>query len=206
MCGYINYHTEVYMKLKNKFFAVAPVMMVMAIAVNPVYAQQTQARPGAGAEHDTHAALTDGQILQIVRTLNDAEIKQASEAVDQSESAAVKQVAEMIIADHEMSNEQMDELLDGDLDLDDSPLNEALTDKGEQTHESLQDLEDVAYDCAYLQKQVAQHEEAINLAKTQLVPNAQNAAVKQFLTAMGPKLEHHLQMAKEAVGKSTGCK
>lgn len=181
----------------NKF-TVAPALLGLTMAASLSFA--------APDNHDEHAVLTDGQILQIVRTLNDAEIKQAKEAVDESDNATVKQVAEMIITDHEDANEKVDDLLKGDLNLDDSPLSESLAEKTEDTHESLQDLDDAAYDCAYLQKQVAQHQEAITLSKTQLEPNSKNASVKQFLTSMGPKLEHHLQMAQEGLGKVTGCK
>ena len=149
--------------------------------------------------------LSDGQILQIVRTLNDGEIKQAEEAKDEGESEAVKQVAEMIITDHEMSNEQMDELLNGDLNLDDSPMSDMLKDQAEETHELLQDLAGAQYDCAYLQAQVSQHQMAIDTAKSQLLPNAKAEGVKQFLTAMEPKLQHHLQMAQDAMGKMQGC-
>jgi len=178
------------MKSKNTFLILSAAIMTLTMGATLTYAQ---------------AQLTDGQILQVVRTLNDAEIKQANEAIDESKSTDMKQVAQMIIADHEASNEQMDELLSGDLDLDDSPLQETLEAKAEATHERLQDLSGAPYDCAYLQAQVAQHEEAINTAKTQLMPNAKNAGVTQFLTAMGPKLEHHLEMAKAAHSKAAGC-
>ncbi|MEY4640119.1 MAG: hypothetical protein RLZZ227_113 [Pseudomonadota bacterium] len=167
--------------------------------------QSTAQRNQGGGAQTAAAKLTDGQILQVVRTLNDAEIKQADEAIDQSENDQVKQVAEMIKMDHEAANEQVDDLLDGALNLDDSPLNETLAEQGEDTHEKLQDLEGAQYDCQYLSAQVAQHQAALDTAKTQLTPNAQNAAVKQFLTAITPKLENHMKMAKDAMGKAEGC-
>lgn len=203
--------------------ALAPAMLALAVAAGPAYAQDDSLRPEDDnarlraqeevARSDTRVntdvarggMLTDGQILQIVRTLNDGEIKQAKEAEDEGESEAVKQVAEMIISDHEAANEQIDDLLDGPMNLEDSPLNDMLGKQAEETHELLQDLSGNQYDCNYLQQQVAQHEAAIQTARTQLEPNARDSRVKSFLTAMGPKLEHHLQMAKEALGKVEGC-
>jgi putative membrane protein len=253
------------MKLRQKVLAFTPVMMALAIAVSPSYAQDGEDRPtaqrgqdattqqapaqrgqtGAAQQGQTGAqqgqtaaqrgqtgaqqgqanaqqsqgnaqtaqrgqaaagaALNDGQILQVVRTLNDGEIKQANEATDQSENDAVKQVAEMIIMDHEASNEQMDDLLNGELNLEDSPLSDMLAMQAEETHERLQDLDGAQYDCQYLQAQVAQHQMAIDTAKNQLAPNAKNADVKSFLTAMTPKLEHHMQMAQDSLGKAQGC-
>lgn len=177
---------------------------------NDVRTQDNSARDAAAvdaqAKNTTRVAtLNDGQILQVVRTLNDAEIKQAEEAMDEGESEAVKNLAEMIKTDHEASNEKMDALLDGELNMDDSPLNETLADQAEETHELLQDLAGAEYDCAYIQQQVTQHEAAIELSKTQLMPNAKSAGVKDYLTAKGPTLEHHLQMAKDALGKAGNC-
>jgi putative membrane protein len=211
------------MKIRTLKAAFAPAMLALAVAVSPAYAQDDATRPDDDSARlraqenvarsdtrvNTDAAragmLNDGQILQIVRTLNDGEIKQANEAKDEGESEAVKQVAEMIITDHEAANDQMDDLLDGPLNLEDSPLSETLGKQAEETHELLQDLSGTEYDCNYLQQQVVQHEAAIQTSRTQLEPNAQDAGVKAFLTAMGPKLEHHLQMAKEALSKMEGC-
>jgi putative membrane protein len=194
------------MQLQKTKLVLVPAIMALTLGVGSAYAQQAAPRvPAAGNAEHSGAVLTDGQILQIVRTLNDGELKQAQEAMDESESEDVKQLAQMIITDHEASNDMMDDLLKGDLSLDDSPLSETLAGKAEDTHEMLQDLSGSAYDCQYVQKQIAQHEEAINISKTQLMPNAKDAGIKQFLTAMGPKLEHHLMMAQQSAGKATGC-
>jgi putative membrane protein len=205
------------MKLRPTLIALA-----LAAATSQVYAQDDAARTDDEAARsqaqesvarsntavNTDAArgamLNDGQILQIVRTLNDGEIKQAEEALDEGESDTVKSVAEMIKADHEMSNEKMDALLDGELNLEDSPMNETLGKQAEDTHELLQDLAGAQYDCAYLEQQIVQHQAAIEMSKTQLMPNAKDAGVKAFLAEKGPTLEHHLQMAKDAQG-SAGC-
>lgn len=155
---------------------------------------------------DDGVTLSDGQILQIVETLNDAEIKQAKEAQDESDNADVKQLAAAIIADHENANEQMGELLKGDINRNESSLNEMLESETSETHEALQDLDGAAYDCAYLRVQVQQHQKAIELAETNLIPDANNAGVKQYLTAMAPRLEHHLELAKAGMAKLPDCK
>lgn len=211
------------MKLRPITAALVPTMLALAVTVSPAYAQDDSARPDednartrtqeevarSDTRVDTDAArggmLNDGQILQVVRTLNDAEIKQAEEAMDESESEAVKQVAEMIRTDHEAANEQMDELLDGPMNLEDNPLSDTLGKQAEETHELLQDLSGAEYDCNYLQQQITQHEMAIETSKSQLEPNAQDPGVKAYLAALGPKLESHMTMAKDALGQVEGC-
>lgn len=195
------------MKLHNRFVALpAATLLTMAIAAGTVHGQQANTATQEGQSDPAGAPLTDSQILQIVRTLNDGEIKQANEAMDEAESDQAKQVAEMIIADHETSNDQLDELLDGDLELEDSQVNDTLKTQAEETHELLQDVTGSQYECAFLQQQVAQHELAVSIVESRLLPNATDAQVIQFLTAMAPKLEHHWQMAEQALGEIDGCR
>jgi predicted outer membrane protein len=217
------------MKLRQKFSALAPALMVLTLAASTAYAQDkpapatsdsaarasqaekaAPAAPAKPAEKRVGAAaaptaMTDGQILQIVRSLNDAEIKQANEAIDEGESEAVKTLAEMLKADHENSNKALDELLEGDRNLEDSAANDQLNESAEATHERLQDLAGNQYDCAYINAQVSQHEAALAMTKDQLIPNAKAADVGKFLTNKQASLEHHAQMAKDTLGKVQGC-
>jgi putative membrane protein len=168
-------------------------------------ADQAQQNANATKSMGSKAMQTDGQILQIVRSLNNAEIKQAEYVIDESNNAEVKSVAQSIINDHEQSNEKIDELVDGALSLDDSPLNETLATQAEATFEMLDELEGSQLDCRYLQAQIDQHELAIDTAKNDLLPDAQNAGVKAFLTESAPKLEHHLMSAQAALDGMAGC-
>lgn len=217
------------MKLRQKFSAMAPALMVLTLAASTAYAQDkpapttndsaapasqqtktAQAAPAKPAEKRVGAtaaptAMTDGQILQVIRSLNDAEVKQANEAIDESESAEVKTLAETLKTDHENSNKALDELLEGDLNLEDSTADDQLNESAEATHERLQDLAGNQYDCAYINAQVSQHEAALAMTKDQLIPNAKAADVGKFLTGKQASLEHHLQMAKDTLGKVQGC-
>ena len=151
------------------------------------------------------AMKTDGQILQIVRTLNDAEIKQAKYALDNADNTQVKVVAQSILNDHEDANKKVDNLLKGDLNLADSPLNDTIAKQAEATFEMLDELEDAQLDCRYLQKQAEQHEMALDTIKNDLAPDAKNAEVKAFLTATAPTLEHHMHAAQDAMKGLNGC-
>ncbi len=168
-------------------------------------ADQAQQNANATKSMGSKSVQTDGQILQIVRSLNDAEIKQAKHVMDESDSAQVKATAQSIINDHEESNDKIDDLVDGDLSLDDSPLNDTLSKQAEVTFEMLDELQGPQLDCIYLQKQVEQHEMALDVAKNDLTPDAKNAQVKAFLTESAPKLEHHMMEAREAMSSLNGC-
>lgn len=168
-------------------------------------AQQNANATKAATPGVAKAMQTDGQILQVIRTLNNAEIDQAKHVMDESDNTEVKVVAQSIINDHDVSNEQINDLLDGPLDLDDSPLNETLQEQTEETQDMLGKLEGAQLDCQYLQKQVEQHQMALDIAKNDLAPDAQSAGVKEFLTASAPKLEAHMHHAQEAIKGLSGC-
>jgi putative membrane protein len=168
-------------------------------------ADQAQHNANATKSMAAKAVQTDGQILQIVRSLNDAEIKQAELVMDESENTELKVVAQSIINDHEDSNEKIDDLVDGDLSLDDSPLNETLSDQAEATFEMLDELEGSQLDCQYLQAQVEQHELVIDTIKNDLMPDSKNPAVQAFLTESAPKLDQHMMSAQAAMKTMSGC-
>ncbi len=218
------------MKLTNSFTTLKILTLAAAMSTTTLVDAQERTRtpadaPGAAPtqssktvrEADGNAAKaqtnasnakamqTDGQILQVIRTLNNAEIDQAKHVMDESENPEVKVVAQAIINDHDASNEQINDLLDGALDLDDSPLNETLQEQTEETKDMLAKLEGAQLDCQYLQKQVEQHQTAIDTIKNDLTPDAQSAEVKQFLTASAPKLESHVQDAQDAIKGLNGC-
>jgi putative membrane protein len=166
---------------------------------------QAQLNANATKTAGAKSVQTDGQILQIVRTLNMGEIKQANYAMDESDNEQVKATAQAIIKDHEESNDKIDDLAKGDLSLDDSPLNDTLLKQAETTFEMLDELENPQLDCIYLQKQVEQHEMALDIARNDLVPDAKSPEVQAFLTENEPKLEHHLMEARNAMGSLSGC-
>lgn len=195
-------------------------LLTLAVALSTTALVDAQERAGA-ADTDTKvvsdananatkslgakSVQTDGQILQIVRSLNDAEIKQSKYVMDESDNVQIKAAAQAIINDHEDSNEKIDDLLDGELSLDDSPLNDTIAKQAETTFEMLDELEGAQLDCQYLQKQVEQHEMALDIAKNDLAPDAKLPQVKSFLTESAPTLEHHMMEARDAMKGLSGC-
>lgn len=185
-----------------------PSLLTLAMAASwPAAAQLSNPQAVGSASSTSTTPLSDGQILEIVHTLNNAEIEQAELAMDESEDAQVMQVAQMIIADHESSNDQIDALEDAndEIDLDDSDMSDMLADKTEATKDALEDVDEAQFACAYLMKQEEQHQAALDAISQDLLPSATNADVQSFLAMSTPKLEHHLEMAKTARQSLPGC-
>ena len=54
------------------------------------------------------------------------------------------------------------------------------------------------FDRAYIDNEVSYHEAVISTVKNVLIPETQNAQLKELLQSVMPLLEHHLEMAKMA--------
>jgi len=175
--------------------AITPVKsyLLLSIAISVSTASHGQLEGSFTAETATP---NDGQILQIVRTLNNGEIAQAELAKDQASSDTAKNVAEMILMDHQRSNNSMGAI---DIDLEPSTLSESLERTAMQTLEQLQNAGEGMFDCAYLSVQVEQHQLALEIASSNLAPHASSEAVTAFLDVTTPRLENHLQAAQTAM-------
>lgn len=158
------------------------------------------------AAQSASTALTDGQVLQVVRTLNDGEIEQAELALDKTDDAQVQSVAEMIKTEHEVSNENIETIEDenDELDLDDSDTSESLAATAEETREGLKELDGAQFACTYLLKQEEGHQRALDTI-SQLEPTVTNSSVKAFLASTTPVVEHHIELAKTARESLADC-
>ncbi|HWK53854.1 MAG TPA: DUF4142 domain-containing protein [Hyphomicrobiales bacterium] len=183
-----------------------PSLLTLAMAASwPAAAQLSDIIGGSNSTSTT--PLSDGQILEIIHTINDAEIKQAELAMDESEDAQVMQVAQMIITDHESSNDQIEALEDANdaIDLDDSDMSESIADMTEDAYEVLDDLDEAQFACAYLMKQEEQHQHGLDTVSKDLLPSTTSAEVTSFLAMTSTKMEQHLAMAKAARESLPGC-
>src|SRR3546814_3677335 len=71
--------------------------------------------------------------------------------------------------------------------------------KGEkETFAKLEKLKGNAFDKAYIDNEVAYHTAVIEAVKKLLVPQTQNAQLKELLISAGTLLDHNLEMAKMA--------
>ena len=68
---------------------------------------------------------------------------------------------------------------------------------GEQSRQQLDGLSGAAYDKAYMDHEVAYHQQVLDALDQQLIPGAQNAQLKDLLQKTRPAIAAHLDMAKQ---------
>ena len=122
-----------------------------------------------------------------------AEIETAKMALDKGTSQDVKTFAQKMIDDHTRANQKLAELAGQHEDLEISD-EATLMDKAKAFILKLRDGDN--FDKAYANNQVAAHEQTIEMYREYL-EDGENAELKKFAEQTLPKLEEHLQQAKQ---------
>jgi putative membrane protein len=170
-------------------------------ATTPAASQGDEATPAEASMQGKSVAPTDGQIVQILATVDTGEIEQAQLATSRATSPQVRQFATEMIDQHTESRAKGAQLAaQAGLSLAGSKQGDELHAKGAQTKQDLQNSEPTAFDDAYMQAQVKQHQEVLDLIDTKLTPAATNPDVRATLTTTRGMVQHHLTEAQQIAG------
>lgn len=144
------------------------------------------------------AAPTDPQIAEIVLVADQVDIDAAKLAKSTTKNAEVKAFAETMIRDHESVSKQAKALVTKlKVKPEESPTSKSLTEGGKENLAALKKLKGAEFDKAYVDHEVAYHEQVIEALNTTLIPNAKNPELKALLEKALPVFRSHLEHAKK---------
>ena len=78
----------------------------------------------------------------------------------------------------------------------DNPTSQSLKKGGEDNVRNLKTLSGAAFDRAYIEHEVAYHQQVLDALDKTLIPSAQNAELKNLLVSVRPAFVAHLEHAK----------
>lgn len=174
----------------------------LVVACTRAPSSTASATPAADRESQVSApvgqTLSDAQIARIDQTLNSTEVAQAKLAAVKAQSARVKRFAQHLLLDHERAFEE-DVALARKIGNapSDSSLSEELASTGRQTLERLERAGAAAFDKLYVDGQVQQHQEVLDLLENHLIPRAVDPDLKSQLEKARSMVDGHLSAAKE---------
>ena len=149
--------------------------------------------------------VTDAQIASIVVTANQVDIDAGKLAEAKASREDVREFAKRMVTDHTGVNKQATDLAATlNLTPQDNPTSQSIKAGGEQNLAKLKNLSGDAFDKAYIDREVAYHEQVLDAVDKTLIPNAQNAELKALLLKGRPVFAAHLEHAKRiqaAMGK-----
>jgi putative membrane protein len=145
----------------------------------------------------TRAQPNDAQIAAIVVVANQVDVDAGKFVAAASQSSAVRDFAQKMVTDHTAVNQSAVALATKlNLTPEDNDTSKALQAGGDKNLARLRTLNGAALDRAYVEHEVAYHEQVIQALDTALIPNARNAELKALLVQVRPAFIEHLGHAK----------
>ena len=141
--------------------------------------------------------VTDPQIAAIVVTANQVDIDAGTLAESKSTNAEIKKFGQQMVTDHSGVNKQATDLVTRlKVTPQDNPTSQSLKAGGEKNVAHLKSLNGAAFDKAYIDHEVAYHQQVLDAVDTTLIPSAKNDELKALLVKVRPAFVAHLEHAK----------
>jgi len=143
-------------------------------------------------------APNDAQIASIVVTANQVDIDAGKLAEMKAHNADVKAFAKQMITDHSGVNKQAVALVTKlKVTPEDNATSQSLAAGGKDNLANLKTLKGSAFDKAYIDHEVAYHQQVLAAIDKTLIPSAQNAELKALLVSVRPAFVGHLEHAQQ---------
>lgn len=144
------------------------------------------------------AALSDGEIAEIVKTANDAEIDAGKLAQRKADNAQVKEFAKRMVSAHEDNTKEGKKIFkDSDIKMKNNDEAKMLKKDAKAKLSTLKDKKGKDFDVAYINSQVDMHQMVLNDLDQKLIPAAQKPQMKEFLQKTREHVQEHLTKAQE---------
>jgi putative membrane protein len=141
--------------------------------------------------------VTDAQIASIVVTANQVDIDAGNLAAAQSDNADVKAFGQLMVQDHTGVNKSATDLVTRlKVTPQDNPTSQSLKSGGVANVANLRTLKGAAFDRAYVDHEVAYHQQVLDALDKTLIPGAKNEELKALLVKVRPAFVAHLEHAR----------
>ncbi|MCA6118567.1 DUF4142 domain-containing protein [Bradyrhizobium sp. WSM 1738] len=156
-----------------------------------------EATPGVPAPHQTNTE--DRLFARLLAAGGMAEVDLGRLAEGKARSQAVGDFARLMIADHTKANRELERLASAAQ----IPLPTQLNPEDQSVRATLESASADAFDLAYMQRQVIDHQKTVVLL-TWEIGRGQDAALQRWAAATLPVVLSHLEQAKTLVAELSG--
>ena len=140
--------------------------------------------------------MSDQEIGEIMKTVNDAEVDAAKAAKSRAENAEVKQFAKDMISAHEGNNKEAKKVFKkADIDPKSNDFAKNIKKDSKEKLADLKKKKGSDFDRAYIESQIMMHQQVITDLETKYIPAVQNADFKAFLETTKSHVQEHLAKA-----------
>jgi len=167
--------------------------MAALVVLAPCFAVAgVQARTTADAK-----APSDAQIAGIVVAANQGGIDAGRLARSRGNSKDVRRFADQMVREHTAVNQRANTLAKKlSVKPQDTEASRRLKAAGRDKQEQLRGIRGAEFDRAYVDHEIAHHEQVLDALDNVLIPGARNAELKELLQKVRPAVAEHLERAK----------
>jgi len=149
--------------------------------------------------------ITDPQIAAIVVAANQVDIDAGNLAAASGSSAEVKAFGKQMVTDHTGVNKQATELVTKlKVTPEENATSKSLKAGGDENLKHLRSLHGAAFDKAYVDHEVAYHQQVLDALDKTLIPGAKNEELKALLVKVRPAFVAHMEHAKHLQASEGG--
>jgi putative membrane protein len=159
-------------------------------------AAQTAAQlsTATGAQTGT---MTEGEILAVVHTANQAEVQASHLALQRAMAPEVRDYARQMVDRHSKANQRVEEAAAATEPPIASERATTVAEEGNAVISSLSAQSGSEFDRAYVESQLKMHQDVLDTIDNELLPAAQDSGVRQLLESLREDVESHLAEAQE---------
>ena len=140
---------------------------------------------------------TDAQIAAIVITANQVDIDAGKLAESSASDAQIKAFGKQMVTDHTGVNKQAGDLVTKlGVKPEENATSRSLKAGGDENLRKLRGLKGAAFDKAYVDHEVAYHQQVLDALDKTLIPSAKNEELKALLVKVRPAFVAHLEHAR----------
>jgi putative membrane protein len=155
-----------------------------------------QAAPASPAS-ERHPQLTNEQILQIARTANAEQIRQAELAHQRAKDRRVQKLAATLIRDRRVEENKGDAVArNGSLIGEPSPQSVKLEEDADRANTALRAQEGAEFDKSYVDAQVSEHQALLDMLTQTLIPSSTSSDLTGYLRDLKASDESELALAR----------
>jgi putative membrane protein len=144
------------------------------------------------------ASMSDPQIAAVAVAANKVDVDAGKLAKSKSKNAKVKKFANDMIRDHSSAIKQATQLVKKlGVTPEENDTSKSLTQGGKENLANLKKLKGKEFDKAYMEHEVAYHQQVLDALDKALIPSAQNADLKSLLESVRGVVAQHLDHANQ---------
>ncbi len=141
--------------------------------------------------------LTDEEVASVAVVANQIDIRAGQLAKEKSKNSKVVRFAETMMNDHQSVIDQASALVKKlGVSPKENSVGQGLLDNAAKVRQSLEAASGAAFDKAYIDNEVEYHQTVIGAIRDVLIPQTENAELKELLTGVLPAFDAHLEHAR----------